>query len=161
MKKLKKTLIISVAYQFVAIIYGFVLPRLILEQFGSEVNGLSQSIKQFLGIIGFLDMGVGQVVRSALYRPLEENNHKKVSQILVSGSRFYRKIAYALLIYVAILVAFYPMLVAQSFGWLYISSMIAIMAIGSFAQYYFGIIQEQLLHAAQKSYLIYTCKSHN
>lgn len=29
------------------------------------------------------------------------------------------------------------------------------MAISSFAQYYFGIINEQLLHADQKSYLIY------
>ena len=155
MKKLKTNLIISVACQLIAMIYGFILPRLILEQFGSEVNGLSQSIKQFLGIISFLDMGVGQVVRSALYRPLEQKDGDQLSRIMVSGGRFYRKIAYGLLGYVAILVLAYPLLVDQSFGWLFTAGMILIMAIGSFAQYYFGIIQEQLLHASQKSYLIY------
>jgi len=156
MKKLRKNLIVSLAYQAVAMIYGFVLPRLILEQYGSETNGLIHSISQFLGIIGFLDMGVGQVVRSALYRPLEKKDHDQISRIMVSGGRFYRKIAYALLGYVAILIICYPVLVDQSFGWLFTASMIAIMAIGSFAQYYFGVIQEQLLHASQKSYLIYS-----
>jgi len=139
----------------VAMIYGLVLPRLMLEYFGSEVNGLTQSVSQFLGIIGFLDMGVGQVVRSSLYKPLEENDIDQISRIMVSGGRFYRKIAYSLLCYVVILVVSYPFLVNRSFDWLYISCLIVIMSIGSFAQYYFGIIQEQLIHAHQKSYFVY------
>ena len=149
MKKIKTNLIVSIVYQLVAMVYGFILPRLILEQFGSEANGLTQSIKQFLGIISFLDMGVGQVVRSALYKPLEQKDHDQISRILVSGRRFYRKIACALLGYVVVLVLSYPLLVDQSFGWVFTSTMIAIMAIGSFTQYYFGVIQEQLLHASQ------------
>lgn len=155
MKKIKTNLFISVAYQLIAIIYGFILPRLIIEKFGSEVNGLTQSIAQFLGIISFLDMGVGQVVRSALYSPLEQQDHTLISCIMVSGRRFYRTLALALLGYVAVLVMAYPLLVDKSFGWLFTAGMIIIMAVGSFAQYYFGIIQEQFLHAVQKSYLIY------
>jgi O-antigen/teichoic acid export membrane protein len=155
MKKIKINLIVSVIYQIFAIIYGFVLPRLILEQFGSEANGLVQSITQFLGIIGFLDMGVGQVVRSALYRPIEEKDNGQISRVLVSGNRFYRRIAYLLLGYVVILVMVYPCFVDQGFDQLYVGSMIVIMSIGIFAQYYFGVIQEQLLHASQKSYLVY------
>ena len=135
--------------------YGFILPRLILEQFGSEVNGLIQSIGQFLGIIGFLDMGVSQVVRSALYRPLEEHNYAQISCVMVSGLRFYRKIACCLIGYVVLLIVFYPILVNQSFDWIFTASLIAILSISSFAQYYFGVTQEQLLHASQKSYLIY------
>lgn len=156
MKKIKTNLIVSVVYQIVAIVYGFILPRLILKQFGSEVNGLMQSITQFLGIIGFLDMGVGQVVRSALYKPLERRDNDQLSRIMVSGGKFYRKIAYALLGYVGVLAIAYPVLVDESFDWLFVVVMIVIMSIGSFAQYYFGIIQEQLIHADQKSYLMYS-----
>lgn len=156
MKKMKTNLIVSLIYQLVAMIYGFVLPRLILEQFGSEVNGLTHSISQFLGIISFLDMGVSQVVRSALYRPLADHDNDQISRIMVSGRRFYRKIAHALLGYVIILFLAYPLFIDQRYDWFFISGMIVIMAIGSFAQYYFGIIQEQLLHASQRSYLIYT-----
>ena len=155
MKQVKTNLVVSIIYQFIAIVYGFVLPRLILERFGSEVNGLTQSISQFLGIISFLDMGVGQVVRSALYRPLENKDSDEISRILVAGGKFYQKIAKALLGYVLILVIVYPMLVEQRFDWLFIAGMIIVLAIGSFSQYYFGIIREQLLHASQKSYLIY------
>ena len=155
MKKLKVNLIVSLLYQLVAMLYGFILPRLILEQFGSEVNGLTQSIKQFLGIITFLDMGLGQVVRSALYKPLAAGDHQQISRIMVSGGKFYRRIAYALLVYTALLVVVYPILVDSSFGWHFSATLILAMTVSSFAQYYFGIINEQLLHASQKSYIIY------
>ena len=146
----------SIVYQFVAIVYGFILPKIILETFGSEVNGLVQSIAQFLGVIGFLDMGVGQVVRSALYKPLETQDYNQVSRIMVSGSKFYRRLAVALLGYVAILFVFYPFLVNNTFDFWFTATMIFIISVGSFVQYYFGIIQEQLLHAHQKSYIIYS-----
>ncbi len=155
MKKLKINLIVSLIYQFVAIIYGFVLPKLILENFGSEVNGLVQSITQFLGIIGFLDMGVGQVVRSSLYKPLENGNRDQLSSIMVAGGKFYRRVAYILLGYVAILFVVYPLFVNNGFDFWFAATLILIIAVGSFVQYYFGIIQEQLLHAHQKSYIIY------
>lgn len=146
----------SLVAQLVAVIYGFVLPRLILEQFGSEVNGLTQSIKQFLGIITFLDLGLGQVVRSALYRPLAQKDRDSVSRIMASGRKFYRRIAYVLTAYVIVLMVVYPFLAEQSFGWMYTATLIAAMAVSSFAQYYFGLINEQLLHADQNGYVIYS-----
>lgn len=155
MKKILSNSFTAVIAQIVALIYGFVLPRLILEQFGSELNGLTQSIKQFLGMISFLDMGVGQVVRSSLYGPLSSKDHQQISRIMVSGKRYYRTIAYILLGYVAVLLFAYPALTDASFGWGFTAALIGVMAISSFAQYYFGIINEQLLHADQKSYVIY------
>ena len=134
MKKMKKNIVISVIYQIVAIVYGFILPKIILEKFGSNVNGLMHSIKQFIGIIGFLDMGVGQVVRSALYKPLANHNDTQLSCIMVSGSKFYRKIAYALLGYVAVLFVIYPVLIDVGLGWGFTASMIAILSIGSFVR---------------------------
>ena len=155
-KKMMLNTCTSVLSQLVTLICGFVLPRLILEHFGSEVNGLTQSIKQFLGIISFLDLGVGQVVRSALYRPLAEKNTRQLSAVMDSGGKFYRRLACALAGYVVVLMGVYPWLTDQEFGWGYTAALIGVMAISSFAQYYFGIINEQLLHADQRSYLIYT-----
>ena len=157
-KKLYLNTITSLTAQFVAVIYGFVLPRLILEQFGSEVNGLTQSIKQFLGIISFLDMGVGQVVRSALYRPLHEKDYCALSAVMASGRKFYRRLAYVLAAYVVVLICVYPSISGRSFCWGYTATLIASMAISSFAQYYFGVINEQLIHADQRSYIIYSAQ---
>lgn len=146
----------SLLSQAVAVLCGFILPRLILEQFGSEVNGLTQSIKQFLGIITFLDLGVGQVVRSALYRPLSHGDDGQISRVMASGRRFYRQLAAILLGYVIVLILLYPSIAGSSLGWWDTAALIAAMAVSSFAQYFFGIINEQLLHADQRGYVIYT-----
>ena len=154
MNKIKKNLLASIIGHIFSILYGFVLPRLILEYYGSEVNGLIQSITQFLGVIGFFDMGIGQVVRSALYEPIERCDNVQLSRIMVSGGRFYRKIAYALLGYVAVLLVVYPISVDKGFDWSFTAGMIAIVSVGLFVQYYCGIIYEQLLYASQKHYIL-------
>lgn len=158
MKKIKLNTITSLLSQGIAVVVGFILPRLILEHFGSEVNGLTHSISQFLGIITFLDLGIGQVIRSSLYRPLAEKDNAAIGSIMFAGRRFYRRIAYVLAIYVAVLMLVYPMFAKQGFGGIYTAALIAVMAISSFAQYYFGIVNEQLLHADQRGYVIFSLK---
>ena len=75
---LKWNSITSLVYQLTLMIGGFILPNLILKRYGSVVNGMINSITQFLGIISFLEMGVGSVVTSTLYKPLYENNKKAI-----------------------------------------------------------------------------------
>ena len=41
----------NLALQFITIIYGFIVPKIIITKFGSEVNGLISSITQFLAYI--------------------------------------------------------------------------------------------------------------
>lgn len=155
-RKLVLNTVTSLASQLVAVICGFVLPRLILEQFGSEVNGLTQSIKQFLTVISFLDLGVGQVIRSALYGPLAEKNREKTSAVMASGRRFYNRLASGLAVYVLVLMFVYPFLADQDFGWLYTAALIGAMSVSTFAQFYFGIINDQLLQADQRGYILYS-----
>ena len=84
-KNLKLNTISSLGYQLVNIICNFILPRLILGAYGSVVNGLVNSITQFLQVIGFLELGVGSVVQSALYKPLAEKNYESVSKVVASA----------------------------------------------------------------------------
>lgn len=155
-KKLLLNTLTSMTLQVVTLICGFVLPRFLLGQFGSEVNGLTQSIKQFLGIITFLELGVGQVIQSALYKPLAERNNDEVSRVLASGEKFFRRIAFLLAGYVLLLTVVYPLIANQRFGWMYTAALIVAMSVGSFAQYYFGVVDNLLLNADQKGYIQYT-----
>ena len=128
-KKLALNTITSLGLQVVSVICGFILPRLILESFGSDVNGLVNSITQFLGVITLLDLGVGAVVQSALYKPLADNNTNMISKIYVSANKFFRRLAEILLVYVVLLMIFYPMLVNKSFGHMYTALLIAAICI--------------------------------
>lgn len=154
-KKLALNTITSLILQLVTVVCGFILPRLILESFGSNVNGLVNSITQFLGVITLLDLGVGAVVQSALYKPLAENDTDMISKIYVSANKFFRRLAEILLVYVVLLMIFYPLIVNKSFGHMYTALLIAAICISSFAQYYFGIVNSLLLNADQHGYIQY------
>ena len=157
-KKLALNTITSLGLQVVSVICGFILPRLILESFGSDVNGLVNSITQFLGVITLLDLGVGAVVQSALYKPLADNDTNMISKIYVSANKFFRRLAEILLVYVVLLMIFYPILVNKSFGHMYTALLIAAICISSFAQYYFGIVNSLLLNADQRGYIQYVAQ---
>lgn len=149
----------SLVFQLTTIICGFILPRLILGAFGSDVNGLVSSITQFLGIISFLELGVGAVVQSALYKPLAEKRDDDVSEIIASANRFFTRLGQILAIYVAVLVFVYPRLAGKYFGFAYTATLIVAMSISSFAQYFFGIVNRLLLTADQRGYIQYNTQT--
>ena len=62
-------IICSLFSQLIAIVSGFLIPRLILLNFGSEVNGLVSSIGQFLSYVSLVEGGVSGVVTASMYKP--------------------------------------------------------------------------------------------
>mgnify|MGYP004731739121 FL=1 len=158
-KKLLYNTVSSFVFQITTIICGFILPRLILSNFGTEINGLVNSITQFLGLISFLELGVGSVVQSSLYKPLAEKDEDSVSKIIASADKFFKKLGLILFVYVIILVIFYPIFVNQNFGFFYVAFLVIVLSISSFAQYLFGIVNRLLLTADQKGYIQYTVQT--
>lgn len=158
-KRLFYNTISSLVFQIVTIICGFVLPRLILNAYGSEVNGLVNSITQFLGVISFLELGVGAVVQSALYKPLAEKKQDDVSKIISSANKFFTRIGQILLAYVIVLVLLYPRFAGKNFGFAYTATLIVAISISSFAQYFFGIVNRLLLTADQRGYIQYNAQT--
>ena len=89
-KVVLRNIITSILLQLVTIISGFVVPKIILRKFGSDVNGLVSSVNQFLGYISLLEGGVGGVMRAALYKPLRENDTKKMNAVINAAEGFFR-----------------------------------------------------------------------
>ena len=150
---LRLNTLMSLALQLTTVICGFIVPWLILQNYGSDVNGVVSSINQFLQVIALLELGVGAVIQTAFYKPLAYKNNESVSAIYKSGSKFFRKIALILAVYVLVLIVIYPLMVANSFDNLYTITLIAAMSISYFAQYYFGILDRLLLVADQRGYV--------
>lgn len=152
-KKFILNTILPFVLQVITIISGLILPRLFLKTYGSAVNGLVNSISQFLHIIAFLELGVGAVLQSALYKPLAQKDNVKLSEVMCSGNKFFRKLALILFVYVIVLAVVYPLLINREFDWWYVVLLIGAMSIDSFAQYYFGLVNTKLLVADQKIFL--------
>lgn len=86
--RIRKNLVSGLIYQVVLIVLSFLLPRLYLENFGSEVNGVLSTIKQIFIYMSLLESGIGLATTQALYKPVAEQDHKKASAIL-SATHFY------------------------------------------------------------------------
>lgn len=151
-KKLYLNTITALLNQIIALVCGFILPRYILSYFGSEVNGLVTSMTRFLSVITFLELGIGPVIQSNLYKPLADNDIDMISKIVVSAERFYRKIAYIFLVYIAVLLVVFPGINIDYDFW-FTASLLLIISISTFAQYYFGITYQVFLNADQKIYV--------
>lgn len=141
--------------QGLTMISGIILPRLILQAFGSETNGLISSISQFLSYITLMEAGTGSVMKAAMFKPLVEGNNQKLSAVINDSRRFFKGIAYVFLAYTIILSITYPFISKDnSFSYDYIFWMVLILGINSFAQYYFGLTYQLLLQADQKIYFV-------
>lgn len=153
-KKLQINSIVSLVSKIVLMISGLILPRLILSNYGSEVNGLVSSINQFLSIITFLDLGVGSVVQAALYKPLVKKNRDQLGAVLNAANDYFKKIAYILVIYVLVLIFVYPQITEQQSLDTFSTAMLIIaISISTFGRYFFGIVNELLLNADQRVYV--------
>lgn len=157
-KKLLYNTIISLFLQVTSVVCGFILPRLILGEYGSNANGLVQAITRFLSVISFLELGVGYVIQSELYKPLAENDKIRLSEIVVSGGKYFKQIGNILIVYVGALVVLFPLLHKSDFSWIYSATLILAISISYFAQYYFGIIDRLLLNSDQRGYIQYSAQ---
>lgn len=153
--KLKLNMIFSIVYQLVGIICGFILPRLILSVYGSKTNGLVNSIESILQVITLMEMGVGAVVQSALYKPLANNDEEMISRIMYSAKKHFRLIGLIFILFVGGVLIVYPSHVSNEFDVLVTIYLIVAISISLFSQYFFGIVNSLLIQADQKSYIYY------
>ena len=152
-KKAIYNIITNLLLEAVIVIYGFIVPKIIIGHFGSDANGLVSSITQFLGYIVLLESGFGPVVKAALYKPLAKKNNQEVTNILKASEKFFRRIAIIFLIYIGVLSFAYPLLINKQFDYLFTFSMILILSITSFCEYYFGMTYKLFLASKQKGYI--------
>lgn len=153
-KKAFLNILTNLILQVFIFVYGFILPKIIMSKYGSNVNGLISSVTQFLAYISLLESGVGPVVKSILYEPISKKDNKKIIDILYATEKFFRTIAFIFIVYIIILTFAYPNIINSSKSTLYVSSLIIIISISIFSEYFFGMIYTIFLQANQETYVI-------
>ena len=152
-KRLRMNTIMGLLGQVTTCVCGFIVPKLLISYYGSEINGLVVSVTHFLSFISLIQCGMGVVIQASLYKPLAENDMDQVSRVIISSDRFFRKIGIILTIYVLSLAFLYPLLVNSTFGFWDACFLVLALAIRTFVQYYLCMSYRLLLTADQKNYI--------
>lgn len=102
----------AVIYKLVVIVVGLVLPRLFITSYGSELNGLRDSVKQIFTYIALLESGIGASTLQMLYKPVAEEDHDTANSYLSAAASYYNKIGIGYFFALAILGALYALTIS-------------------------------------------------
>ena len=113
MSKNKKKLVAinsstGLLFELVSLVCGMILPRLILGKMGSNYNGVTTSITQFLSFITIVRSGIGGVSKVYLYRSLANNDDAQLNIIMRSVNKFMRRVSVVYILGLIIISLFYP-----------------------------------------------------
>lgn len=75
--------------EIVTMILGFVTPRIILVTYGSELNGLTSSILQFMSYFNLVEAGFSNAAVYALYKPFADKDETAISAVVSAARRMY------------------------------------------------------------------------
>ena len=101
--------IVTAIYQFIIMISGFIVPRVMLVAYGSELNGLVSSINQFISYFSLVEAGLAAAIVYSLYEPLATRNVNKINRILSAAKKYYYQCGYIFTFLVIVLAATYPL----------------------------------------------------
>lgn len=140
--------------QIITIVVGIVIPKLVLVNYGSEVNGLFNTVNQIYSYVALLEAGIGGACIQGLYKPIVDNDKKGISEILVATQRYYRKIAKVYLICVVIISFLFSVFVTTSIDSVTLFVFILLQGISNIIIFYYIAALKQLLVADGKSYIM-------
>lgn len=100
--------------QIVTIALGILVPRLVLTSFGSEINGLLNSITQIFAYFTLIEAGIGLTTSQALYKPTADDDKDSINGILSATSRYYKRVAVIYFFAVLAFAIIYPFTVESS-----------------------------------------------
>ncbi len=155
LQRAKMNAVSTLMHQLVATLCGMVIPRVMVDTFGSAAYGATTSISQFLAYIVLLEGGIGSVARGALYRPLAECDNEKISSVYYAVRRFFSGIGAAFALYAVILACgFFNIADVETFTWEYTFFLVLAIALGKFSEYMGGITNVTLFYADQRQYVV-------
>ena len=140
--------------QIVVFISGIILPRFILQAYGSSINGMITSVNQFLTYLGLAEAGVATASVVALYTPLALGRKDEVNSILSAARKFYNRSGVLFLSLTAVLVFIYPFFISGQLDNSLVRWMIVVLAGSTLVDYFFLGKYRVLLMANQEGYVV-------
>lgn len=128
--------------------------KIFLEYLGTEILGLNTTATNLLQFLNLAELGIGAAIAFSLYKPLFENNHDEISEILAVQKWLYRRIAYLVIGGSLILMCFFPLIFEKmKLPMWYAFASYAVLLFSSLLSYFVNY-KEVLLSADQKEYKI-------
>ena len=144
----------NIILQVVLALSGLIVPRFILGQYGSEMNGLVNSITQFMSYLMLVELGVGNAAVVALYSPLVKSDFEQIDGILSNVKKKYYVSGVVYFFFMLLLAAIYPLFLGEQTGYWFSFSMVIMISGTGLVDFFLIGKYKVLLIADQKYYIL-------
>lgn len=149
-----KNIVYSILGQAITMILGIVIPRLVIVSYGSEINGLLNSVSQVVGYLALLEAGVGAAALQALYRPISDDNRDEINSIVSATHHYYRKTGIIYFVITVIMSFVYPIVIKSELDYWFVAVIVMICGIPNVINYFFQGKLKIFLNAVGDSYIL-------
>lgn len=152
-KKIIKNTVVGLGSQIIILILGLIIPRIIMTHYGSDTNGLMNTITQIFTYMALLEAGISQASRNALYKYIVKDDRVGISLIMSASRRYYRKISYIYLAAVVALSFVVPFILKTEIDYWTIFFFVIFEGLTSVVAFYFINTWTAFLTASGKTYI--------
>lgn len=154
-KKFFFNTVTTAALQIITMLSGFILPKVMLSVYGSEINGLVSSITQFISYLTLVEAGLSGAIVYSLYKPLAENNVPAINAIITAAKKFYFKTGYLFLGLVVGGALVYPLFIkTELLSPIEVGVLFVVLGANGILEFFTLAKYRALLTADQKTYVI-------
>ena len=97
---------VAIIGQMISVIGSFVVRTVFIKYLGNSYLGLNGLFSNILSLLSFAELGFGTAIVYAMYKPIAENDEKRISAFMNFYARIYRGIGCFILIGGLVLVPF-------------------------------------------------------
>ena len=151
--KLARNIVTGFVGQFIIIILGLIIPRLFIDSYGSDLNGLISTIVQIFAYMALLEAGIGAASQNALYKPIQEDNKTEISEIISVTKEYFKKFTFLYAVGVILLALGLPFLLKTNVDHMVIFSIVLLEGMSGVISFYFVETTVILLNVDGKSYV--------
>ena len=147
--------ITSAAYQVVVMVVGFILPRVMIIYYGSEINGLVTSITQFVSYFNLVEAGLSGATVYALYKPLANRDNEALSKVVTAAKTLYFHAGWLYTGLIVIMALVYPFFIhVADMSSIMVSILIVLLGASGFLDFFTLAKYRTILTADQRTYVI-------
>jgi len=140
--------------QLIIIGLGVIIPRLVLVSYGSEINGLLNSIVQILLYFDLFEAGICTASLQALYGPVERNDRNRIQQVIAATHRYYTKVGFIYSGAVIVFAFVYPLFIKVSLPYWMVFCIVLCSGLSNSLNFLYQGKYKILMQAEGKSYII-------
>lgn len=152
--KLKKNIIIGLGGQLIVMFFGIIIPRIMIVNYGSDVNGLVSTITQIFTYMALLEAGIGQASRNILFKYFANGDKKNISKIASLAMMYYRKVTVVYGICVIVMAFLLPIGIKSDVDYFTIFFVVLFHGMAGVVSFYFIQNQKSIFLADGRSYFI-------